>query len=214
MAYFPFFINVKNKKCCIIGGGNVAYRKIEALLEFESDITVISPFVCDEILRLKDSLHIMFREYLEQDIEDAFFVIAATDDARVNSDISKACMRRNILVNVVDELEECSFLFPAYVKKGDISIGVTTSGKSPVMAGRIKKMIQASLPDYYEVLVNTLGGFRKLIKKEIASAKVRSNILKELAHIGIKNEGKVTLEDVNALIEKQGGRNNRNEKND
>lgn len=214
MAYFPFFINVKNKKCCIFGGGTVAYRKIEALLEFDADITVISPRICAEIQELKERLHVIVREYHEHDIEDAFFVIAATDDAKVNSDISKACMDRNILVNVVDELEECSFLFPAYVKKGDISIGVTTSGKSPVMAGWIKKMIQASLPDFYETLVNNLGGYRKIVKNQITSAQVRADIFKELAHLGMKNGGKVTLEDVEALIEKQGGHDKWNEKND
>lgn len=214
MAYFPFFVNIKNKKCYIFGGGMVAYRKVEALLEFEADITLISPKVCDEILNLKDKLQIIHRKYREEDIDDAFFVIAATDDQKVNSDISEACMKRNILVNVVDELKECSFLFPAYVKKGDISIGITTSGKSPVMAGRMKKMIQDILPDYYETLVDTLGGFRAIIKEKIASAKVRSEIFKELAHIGVKNAGKVTMDEVDTLIKKQGGHDDRNEKDD
>jgi len=214
MAYFPFFINVKNKKCSIFGGGMVAYRKIEALLEFEANITVIAPFVCAEILEIKDRLNITPREYQEEDIEGSFFVIAATDDATVNSEISKACTGRNILVNVVDEMEECSFLFPAYVKKGDISIGISTSGKSPVMAGRIKKTIRASIPDFYETLVDTLGGYRDLVKKKIVHPKVRADIFKKLAELGIKNEGKVTPEDVDLLIEEQGNQGNRDEEKD
>lgn len=202
MAYFPFFIDIKDKSCIIFGGGLVAFRKITALLEFDADITVIAPFVCEEIEELRDRIKIRFGEYEEKEIEDAFFVIAATNNSNVNSKISKACREKKIMINVVDELSECDFLFPAYVKKGNISIGVTTSGNSPVMAGKIRKTIKENLPDYYDTLVDTLGGYRDYIKKVVLSDKKRSDIFKELAQIGIKNQGLVTSGDVEDVISK------------
>ncbi len=202
MAYFPFFIDIKKKKCCIIGGGRVAYRKAEAMLGFEAEITVIAPYICEELWELRDRLQIVNRPYAERDIEDAFIVIAATDDTEVNSSVSAICRRRNILVNVVDELEECGFLFPAYVRQGDITIGITTSGKSPVMAGHIRRTIRDLLPDYYEALIDTLGGYRDFIRKKVASAEVRAAIFKDLAYYGMQKEGRLTQEDVDTVLRK------------
>lgn len=203
MAYFPFFIELKNKKCCVVGGGMVAYRKIAALLEFDADITVISPVLCEDIRKLGDRLHIIPRACEEKDIEDAFLVIAATDDGKVNAGIAKACRDRKILVNTVDEIENCSFLFPAYVKRGDISIGVTTSGKSPAMAGVIKKAILEALPGYYEALVDALGKYRDYVKERVSSSVERSAIFKELASVGMKKKGKIIKADVELAIRGQ-----------
>lgn len=202
MAYFPFFIDLKYKKCCIIGGGVIAFRKIEALMEFEAEITVIAPYFCDDIRKLENRLHLIQKTYTEKDIEDAFMVIAATDDPGVNSAVSEACRQRNIPVNVVDEMDKCSFLFPAYVKRGPITIGITTSGRSPVIAGHIKNSIKNQLPDYYVDLVETLGEFREYVKLKVASSEERSSIFKELARIGLENCQKLTQEEVDHVIKK------------
>lgn len=200
MAYFPFFVDLKHKSCCIIGGGVVAYRKVVALLEFEADITVIAPYFCNEFKELEGKLSLICKSFEEQDIERAFFVIAATDLPEVNSAVSKACMKRNILINAVDELEKCNFLFPAYVKQGNISIGVTTSGKSPVLAGQIKRNIQELLPDY-EALVEILGEYREYVKSKVPSVEKRAQIFKELARLGIEQKGVITDEDVEAVLQ-------------
>lgn len=205
MAYFPFFINLKQKKCIIIGGGTVAFRKAMALLEFEADITVLAPDFVEEILALRDRLTLLQKEYQEEDLVDAFCVIAATNQPEINWAIARYCKDKGILINVVDEPELCSFFFPAYVKSGDITIGVTTSGKSPVMAGEIKKTIQDTLPDYYGDLVKTLGSYREMIKERIPFEKDRAAIFKELARIGIEQGGKLCLEDVEAVIKGLGG---------
>lgn len=202
MAYFPFFIDIKDKKCCVIGGGNVAFRKLEALMEFGADVTVISPEISEDIRRLGGKLHIKSVEYQESDLKEAFFVIAATDNPEVNSKISRQCMDNNILVNVVDEKEKCGFIFPAYIKKGDISIGVTTSGKSPIMSHYIKQIIQRSIPDSYAALVSTLGDYRSLVKKEIEDTGIRAEVFKEIALIGTENNGNLTLEEVVSVIRK------------
>ncbi len=200
MAYFPFFIEVKDKKCIVFGGGPVAFRKILALLEFEANITVIAPAICGEIAELGDKIILCFREYKKKDIADAFFVIAATGDRTVNSAIAKACRDKKILINVVDVMEECDFLFPAYVKKGRISVGITTSGSSPLMAGRIRKAIDQELPDYYEEVVDSLGSYREYIKKTILSEHKRAEVWKELADICIEKKCRLTSEEVEAVL--------------
>jgi precorrin-2 dehydrogenase / sirohydrochlorin ferrochelatase len=203
MAYFPFFVDLKDRECYIFGGGTVASRKVQSLLEFEAKVTVIAPKVCDEILQRKGEIEIWLREYREEDLEQAFFVIAATNQTLVNAQISKACEKRRILVNAVDQPENCSCLFPAYIKQGDITIGVTTSGKSPVIAGHIKKLIAAQLPSYYEQLVQVLGSYRDVVKQRVTTEKVRTRIFKKLANLGVEKEGKLLPEDVELLIKQE-----------
>jgi siroheme synthase-like protein len=203
MAYFPFFIDIKNKKCLVIGGGTVACRKIEALLEFEANITVIALKVCQEVKAMQDRIRLILREYRDTDLDNAFFVIAATNDTLLNSAIAKACLERNILINAVDELENCSFLFPAYIKQGNITVGITTSGSSPLLAGHIKRSLREAIPDYYEELVNILGGYRKSIKERIGDTGKRSAALRELTELGIHKQGLITAEDVDRIIERQ-----------
>ncbi len=203
MAYFPFFIDIKNKKCLVIGGGTVAYRKIAALLEFDAQITVIAPKVCQEVKALQDRIKLILREYRETDLEDVFFVIAATNDSLLNSTISKACFERNILINAVDELENCNFLFPAYIKQGNITVGITTSGNSPLIAGRLKRILREAIPDYYEELVNILGEYRKLFKERICDTEKRSAALRELTELGIQQQGLITTEDAKGILYRQ-----------
>lgn len=204
MAYFPFFIDIKNKECLVIGGGTVAYRKITALLEFDAKITVIAPKVCRKVEALKDRIRLILREYRETDLEHAFMVIVATNDTLLNSTIAKACMDRKILMNAVDELENCSFLFPAYIKQGDITVGVTTSGSSPLLAGYIKKILREAIPDYFEEFVRILGQYRKWMKERICDAGKRSAALRELTELGIRNRGLITAEDVEDILHRQG----------
>lgn len=202
MAYFPFYVDIKNKRCVIFGGGRVAYRKVAALLEFDADITVVSPHICEEIDPFRNKINIRIGEYREDELAKAFFVIAATDDHEVNRKIAEACRERGILINVVDEPEDCDFIFPAYIKKGPVTIGISTSGSSPVMAGQIKKIIAANLPEYYYELIEKLGGYRECIKNEVSCECSRADIFMELADIGIKNSGTLTPEEVAAVIAK------------
>jgi len=148
MAYFPFFIDIENKTCTIVGGGIVATRKVESLLNFGCNITVISPNFCKEMQQLH-SVKLVKRNFKLNDLESSFFVIAATSDQCVNAEIGAFCRMKNILVNVVDVKEECSFIFPSIYKNGDIVAGVTTSGKSPQVSSLVRKTIADNVPKYY-----------------------------------------------------------------
>ena len=133
MGYFPFYIDIKDKKCVVIGGGKTAFRKIKKLIDFEPHITVISPEILPEFSEIPD-IEIIHREYRKGDMDNAFMVITATDNKKLNEEIFNICQQKNILVNTVDDIEKCGFIFPSLVHEGDITVGISTSGKSPVYA--------------------------------------------------------------------------------
>lgn len=126
MAYFPFYIDIENKKILVVGGGTVALRKIEKLIPFSPDITVVAPKICDEIKAL--NVKIIDRRFCDSDLDGAFCVVSATDDETLNGRIFQLCNEKNILVNTVDDKEKCGFIFPAIASKkrhngGNYNIG-------------------------------------------------------------------------------------------
>ena len=166
MAYFPFFIDIENANGLIIGGGHQALKKIEKLLPYGVRLHVISPCVIDDIRAYEEKgVKISVRHFEPEDIHEGLkFVIIAIDEnidiqssdsCDLKTDISspyeennmrkyiaKLCKEKRILVNSVDDIENCEFIFPALVKEGDISIGISTSGTNPKLAVRLKEKIR------------------------------------------------------------------------
>lgn len=213
MSYFPMFVDIEKKECVIIGAGLVAYRKVKALLEFGAAITVVGKEICNDIRALEDKIYIRQKDYETLDIENAYMVIAATDDKVLNTKIAEDAGIRKIPVNVVDVMEECSFIFPAYIKKGDIAIGITSSGKSPIISQRIKKIINNALPPFLEELTITLGNVRQTVKNIFPLEEQRKRVFKRIVDKGFLLDGKVEEEDILTIIEdeklKNGGSNDR-----
>ena len=180
MAAFPFFIELKGKKCVVVGGGKVASRKIEILSKFNGDIVVISPEISDEIKVLKDSgklVHIN-RCYQSSDIMGAFMVIAATSDTLVNDNIYTDAVNHGILVNVVDDPQRCTFLFPAIVKRNDLVIGISTSGSYPTLSKKIRKKVDSMVnSNINEDVMSLLKEFRKKVIHEIEDNSLKAEIL-------------------------------------
>ena len=144
MAFFPMFIELKNASCLIVGGGKVAYRKAIVLKDFGADITIVSPIISEDIKR--DRKIICLEKYFEDaDLEERTLVVAATDDKELNHSIAQLCLKRKIPVNAVDQIEDCSFIFPSYVKEKNVVAAVSSGGNSPVITqylkSRIKKMM-------------------------------------------------------------------------
>lgn len=179
MAYFPFMIDIENKDCLIVGGGKVAYRKAMDLQCFGADITVISTEFCQELMELS-GIQCIEKEYETNDIEGRFIVIAATNDRKINMDISKECVKRQILVNAVDIKEACTFIFPAIVKKDDLVVSVSTGGNSPAGAAYLKEKIEKSIPENYEKNIEFLGTIRDKIINKISDAKRRKKMFYDL----------------------------------
>lgn len=169
MAYFPLFMDVKGKKCVIVGGGRVAFRKFETLLEFEMNIVVIAPELDSRFETVSgkcSGLEIKKRNFKENDLTGAFMVIAATNSRIINQNISIFCRKQKIYVNVADAKEESDFLFPAVVKRGELSIGINSGGNSPLLASEIRKKVEEILPEYYGEICSRMGELRERIKKE------------------------------------------------
>ena len=113
MAYFPMFVDIKKKKCLIVGGGTVALRKVQVLLDFGADVVVVAPEVISKIKEYPVTVY--QRNFEKEDLQGCELVVAATDDAGLNHEIAEAAQKQKIPVNAVDQQEDCSFIFPSYV---------------------------------------------------------------------------------------------------
>lgn len=180
MAYFPFFIDVEQKKGLIVGGGRIAAHKIEKLKPFGADLVVIAPKILPQ-LKEDATLTCIEREFREDDLRDCCFVIAASDDRELNHRISRLCQEQNILVNVVDDKEVCGFLFPALVKEGSLTVGISTAGASPKIAATLRSQMAAELPNRIEEILDDLNSLRDVAKAQILDAGDRAAFLKDAA---------------------------------
>lgn len=200
MGYFPFFIDIENKKCVIVGGGKVALRKIEKLLPFNPKITVIAPDICDEI-KNKKTINILQRNFDDSDIENAFMVISATDDNNLNAHIFELCQKNNILINTVDNKEKCGFIFPALVKKENLTVGISTSGKSPIYAKFLRKKIESSIDEKCDETIDILNKYRNLIKSEINSEENRKKAFERILALCLENGNNIYEKEIKNIVE-------------
>lgn len=182
MAYYPIALDLAGKKALVVGGGAVALRKIETLMEFGARVTVVSPEALPDIERLAGSGKITFerRGYLSMDLAGAVIVIAATDDREVNMQVSEDARAANVPVNVVDVPDLCSFIVPANVTRGDLVISITTAGKSPALARRVREKIEEMFGPEYGEFADLLGEMRELAKERIDSQQAREKIFKAI----------------------------------
>ena len=164
--HYPVFLDVHAQKCLVVGGGHVAYRKVKALLEHGASVRVVSIELCLEMRELADSvdLDVVLREYRVEDLQGAFLAIAATDDARVNERVAEEARERKVLVNVVDDMENSLFIAPSYLRRGDVAIAISTGGKSPALARRIRTKLEAELGPEYALLALLLNEIRTELK--------------------------------------------------
>ena len=178
MAYFPFFVNVSGREGLVVGGGAVALRKVEKLLPYGPALTVMAPAILPELKKM-DSITCLEIPFTASALQGKFFVIAATDDLALNRRIAALCQEQGIPVNVVDDKESCSFLFPALVQRGDLSVGITTGGASPSAAVYVKEQVEACLPERFDDILVFLSDARARVKDRVPDAR-RAQILKLL----------------------------------
>lgn len=179
MAYFPFFMDVSQGDGLIVGGGTVALRKIEKLLPYQSRLTVCAPSILPEIERIP-SLTLLRQPFDPSLVEGKLFVIAATGDSALNQQISALCREKRVPVNVVDDREACTFLFPALIKRGPLSIGVSTGGTSPTGAVYWKDRIAELIPENAGDLLDYLDSKRGTVKAAVPDEKCRGTVFAAL----------------------------------
>ena len=206
MNHFPVFLDLKNRHCLIIGGGSVATRKVENLLNANAHIIVISPECSDDLAQLanENKITLIQREYEDADIIRAFLVVAATDNADVNADIAKACDKANIMVNVADNPELCSFIFPSILDRSPVTVAVSTGGASPVLARQLRMKLETMIPSACGHLAAITEEYRQKVKEHFPQQKQRKkfweNALKgtfsELVYAGQDASARALLDDL------------------
>lgn len=166
MSYYPINIDLKNKRCVVIGGGEVAERKVETLLDFGAAVCVVSPKLTPSLERLaaEGRIEHISGVYSPETLDGALLIIAATDDTETNRAVSADAQRLGILVNVADNPELCTFFVPAMVRRGDLIISICTSGKSPALARRIREDLESKFGPEYGELADLLWELRDKVK--------------------------------------------------
>lgn len=153
-SYYPVFIDVRGRRCVVIGGGTIVEEKVQKLLDCDAKVHVISPEVTEGVRDMVDGRQVTWaeREYATGDLDGAFIAIAATDDNQVNTQVAAEAEERNVLLNVVDVTHLCTFIAPAVARRGDITIAVSTGGASPALARKFREELSVStLLEYADV---------------------------------------------------------------
>jgi|PlaIllAssembly_1097288.scaffolds.fasta_scaffold42159_2 precorrin-2 dehydrogenase/sirohydrochlorin ferrochelatase len=165
MRYFPVFLDLKNRKCVVVGGGRVAERKIQNLRKAGAAVTVVSPRLTPALERLKETKGIEHRRraYKTGDLKAAFLAVAATDHRPTNEKVFREASARRIPVNAVDDPVHCTFIVPAVISRGDILIAISTGGRSPALAKALRKKLEREVGGEYSSLLKLIGAVRKSI---------------------------------------------------
>jgi uroporphyrin-III C-methyltransferase / precorrin-2 dehydrogenase / sirohydrochlorin ferrochelatase len=173
--FLPIFVNIKQQPCLVIGGGEVAARKVVLLLKAEAKVTVISPNLGRELKEMAENGEIIHvsRHFEDADIQQPVLVIAATDQREVNERVSKLGKARGIPVNVVDNPGLCSFIMPSIVDRSPVQIAISTGGASPVLARMIRTKLEGCIPAAYGRLASLVDGFREKVKAKFSSVEQR-----------------------------------------
>ncbi len=166
--YYPIFLNLNDRKCVVVGGGLVAFRKVKSMLDCGAKVEVISPQVCDDLAKMSinSQFKIILRTYCPGDLEGASFVIAATDEPGINQQVANDGKLAKILVNVVDDAAQSDFIVPSYFSRGDVTIAVSTAGKSPALARKIRTNLEKDFGDEFAELATLISEVRSSLKTE------------------------------------------------
>ncbi len=170
MDFFPIFLQINGKHCVVIGGGEVAARKTNLLLQAGADVSVIAPELGNTLARLaaENAIDYQPTRFSSHHLDRAVVVIAATDDAAVNQEVSHAAQQRNIPVNVVDNPALCSFIMPSVIDRSPIMVAVSSGGSSPVLARLLRARLETLIPSAYSRLAQLTHRFRNTVKQHFA----------------------------------------------
>ncbi len=214
MAYFPFFTDIKDKNCLIVGSSFLVLEKAERLLPYEVRITAI----VDEETKVDEN----FKELMKTEVSilnskfdigmlDSFdFVVTCSYDKSLNKTIADECKRKRIPVNSVDDTENCTFIFPALIKNGKLSIGISSSGASPYMTRYIKAKLLDIIPDNTDELLDRLESLRPYVKENVPTESQRKVVFKRLFLDFVESERLPNESDAAKIIENTEKRNGHN----
>ena len=200
--YYPISLNLSGKKCVVVGGGVVALRKVRGLLEHGASVEVIGPSVCPEISALGEAgeIGVKVKRYEPGDLDDSFLVIVATAESDTNREVAREARRRKVLVNVVDDPEQSDFNVPSIVRQRDLIIAISTGGKSPALARKIRTRLEKIFGEEYASLTDLIDEVRSELKQGQITVggdewqeALELDLLLELLRNGQRDRAKTTL---------------------
>ncbi|MFC2017281.1 bifunctional precorrin-2 dehydrogenase/sirohydrochlorin ferrochelatase [Chloroflexota bacterium] len=201
-SYYPICLDVYGKRCVVVGGGTVALRKVKALLEHGAILEVVSPYRCPELNELAKANIIEghLKEYEPQDINDAFLVIAATNEEATNKEVADEARRHKILVNTVGKPESSDFIVPSYLRRGALTIAISTNGASPALSRKVRTNLEQSFSEEYACLTDLIEEVRSELRKRAINISgdgwqkaLDLDLLIELLQSGQRDEAKAIL---------------------
>ena len=183
MQNYPIFMNLRNQPCLVVGGGEVALRKIRLLRSAGARITVVAPQLCPGLLEeFGGDIDHIAREFEETDIGDFRLITAATNNSLVNKRVSELSQARNIPVNVVDRPELCSFITPSIIDRSPVLIAISTGGGAPVLARILRSKLESFIPASYGRLAATMNRYRAQVKKQFPEERARRRFWEKIVH--------------------------------
>jgi len=203
MRYYPVSLDILNRKCLVVGGGSVGTRKVLTLLDCGAIVTVVSPDINEKLLELAGNGSITWkkRSYLTSDLDTIFLVIGASDDEELNRQISADAEKLNMLCNIADRPKVCNFILPSIVNRGDLVISISTSGKSPAFAKKLRKELEKQFGVEYIEFLRLMGAIREKLLSEKHEPEAHKHIFERLISSDlvemIKNNRK---EDIDSLL--------------
>jgi len=203
MTYYPVHLDINNRNCLVVGGGGVGTRKVKTLLDCGARVTVVSPEVSPQLRDLAASGEIILKErsYQSDDLSNMFLVIGATNDEKLNKQLSSDADRLNTLCNIADRPEVCNFILPSIVHRDDLVITVSTSGQSPAMAKKLRKALENQFGKEYGILLRLMGAIRKKLLQQAHAPEAHKPLFEQLINselIVMIQEGEV--EKIDSLL--------------
>jgi len=182
MRYYPVQLDIQGRNCLVVGGGAVGTRKVETLLACGAQVTVVSPAATDTLcgLATQGAITLARRAYVSEDLTEMFLVIGATDDDALNRRVSADAERRKILCNIADRPEVCNFILPSILQRGDLTITVSTSGKSPAFAKKLRRTLAAQYGQEYAVFLDLMGAIRQRLLAQAHAPEAHKSLFEAL----------------------------------
>jgi precorrin-2 dehydrogenase / sirohydrochlorin ferrochelatase len=183
MPLFPILVKIKARKCLVVGAGKIATAKAAGLLSHGAEVLVVSPRATEWIRAQADGGKLTWerRNFADSDVEGAFLVVAATNSNSTNEAVFRACQARSVLCNVVDEPERCDFFYPAIVRRGPLQIAISTGGRSPGLARRLRTELERQFGPEYGEWVEYVGEMRKQTLSRQLDKDERDRLLDQIA---------------------------------
>jgi precorrin-2 dehydrogenase/sirohydrochlorin ferrochelatase len=184
MRYYPIQLDIRGRNCLVVGGGWVGTRKVETLLCCDAQVRLVSPAVTEKLRRLSERGDIAWRkkEYAASDLESVFLVIGATNDEDLNRRISADAAAFNLLCNIADRPEKCNFILPAIVQRGDLVLTVSTSGKSPALAKKLRSDLEKQFGEEYAWMLKLMGAIRRRLLAQAHAPEAHKPIFEKIVH--------------------------------